>query len=63
MTAVRNGQIDATLQDLPAALYYRDRFPGLELAGPPVGHGYYVIYRPQGRRGASATRSTGPWRA
>ncbi|AGA29386.1 ABC transporter permease subunit [Singulisphaera acidiphila] len=44
MTAVRNGQIDATLQDLPAALYYRDRFPSLELAGPPVGHGYYVIF-------------------
>lgn len=44
MTAVRNGQIDATLQDLPAALFYRDRFPALELAGPPVGHGYYVIF-------------------
>ncbi|SIN83109.1 amino acid ABC transporter substrate-binding protein, PAAT family /amino acid ABC transporter membrane protein, PAAT family [Singulisphaera sp. GP187] len=44
MTAVRNGQIDATLQDLPAALYYRNRFPHLELAGPPVGHGYYVIF-------------------
>ena len=37
MTAVRNGQVDATLQDLPAALFYRDRFPTLELAGPPVG--------------------------
>ena len=33
MTAVHNGQIDATLQDLPAALFYRDRFPSLELAG------------------------------
>ena len=44
MTAVRNGQVDATLQDLPAALFYRDRFPSLALAGPPVGHGYYVIY-------------------
>jgi polar amino acid transport system substrate-binding protein len=44
MTAVQNGQYDATLQDLPAARFYRDRFPGLDLAGPPVSHGYYVIY-------------------
>jgi len=44
MTAVRNGQIDATLQDLPAAQFYLSRFPDLRLAGPPVGHGYYVIY-------------------
>ena len=44
MTAVTNGQIDATLQDLPAALFYRDRFPTLALAGDPVGQGYYVLY-------------------
>ena len=44
MTAVQNGQYDATLQDLPAARFYRERFPGLELAGPPESHGYYVIY-------------------
>jgi polar amino acid transport system substrate-binding protein len=44
MTAVQNGQYDATLQDLPAARFYRDRFPGLELVGPPESHGYYVIY-------------------
>jgi polar amino acid transport system substrate-binding protein len=44
MTAVKNGQIDATLQDLPAARFYRERFTTLELAGPPVGHGYYVIF-------------------
>jgi len=46
MTAVQNGQYDATLQDLPAASFYlsRGRFPGLELAGPPESHGYYVIY-------------------
>lgn len=44
MTAVQNGQYDATLQDLPAAIFYRDRFPGLELAGAPVSRGYYVIY-------------------
>ena len=44
MTAVQNGQCDATLQDVPAARFYIDRYPGLELAGPAVGHGYYVIY-------------------
>ncbi|MFI5457117.1 MAG: ABC transporter substrate-binding protein/permease [Isosphaerales bacterium] len=44
MTAVGNGQYDATLQDLPAAYFYRDRFPNLELAGPAESHGYYVIY-------------------
>ncbi|MGA7498528.1 MAG: ABC transporter substrate-binding protein/permease [Isosphaeraceae bacterium] len=44
MTAVQNGQYDATLQDVPAARFYLDRFTGLELAGPPQSHGYYVIY-------------------
>ena len=44
MTAVQNGQYDATLQDLPAARFYHERFPGLELVGPPESHGYYVIY-------------------
>ena len=44
MLAVQNGQFDATLQDLPAALYYHRRFPGLALAGAPESRGYYVIY-------------------
>jgi len=44
MTAVQNGQYDATLQDVPAARFYLDRFTGLDLAGPPQSHGYYVIY-------------------
>jgi polar amino acid transport system permease protein/polar amino acid transport system substrate-binding protein len=44
MMAVKNGQLDATLQDLPAARFYRDHYPTLELVGPPIGHGYYVIY-------------------
>ena len=47
MMAVRNGQIDATLQDLPAARYYarRPEFrDDLALVGPPEGSGYYVIY-------------------
>jgi polar amino acid transport system permease protein/polar amino acid transport system substrate-binding protein len=47
MTAVRNGQIDATLQDLPAARHYvkRPEFgASLDLVGPPLGCGYYVMY-------------------
>jgi polar amino acid transport system substrate-binding protein len=44
MTAVQNGQCDATLQDVPVARFYLDRFPGIQLAGPPQWHGYYVIY-------------------
>ncbi len=50
MTAARNGQIDATLQDLPAATYYarRPEFADLALAGPPEGSGYYVLYARRG---------------
>jgi polar amino acid transport system substrate-binding protein len=44
MLAVQNGQYDVTLQDLPAARFYHDRFPGLEFVGPPESHGYYVLY-------------------
>jgi polar amino acid transport system substrate-binding protein len=44
MMVVQNGQYDATIQDVPAARFYIDRYPGLELAGPPESHGYYVIY-------------------
>jgi polar amino acid transport system substrate-binding protein len=50
MTAVQNGQYDATIQDLPAARFYADRFPGLELVGPPESHGYYVIFVRAGDR-------------
>lgn len=53
MTSVVNGQVDATLQDLPAALFYRERFPALNFAGPPVGRGFYVLYF---RRGDEALR-------
>ena len=48
MMAVRNGQLDATLQDLPAARFYLPQYPALELAGAPVGHGYYVVYLRKG---------------
>jgi polar amino acid transport system substrate-binding protein len=44
MMAVTNGQSDATLQDLPAARFYRPQYPALTLVEPPVGKGYYVMY-------------------
>lgn len=44
MLSVLNDQLDATLQDLPAARFYRRQYPGLELMGDPVGEGTYVIY-------------------
>lgn len=53
MTATVNGQVDATLQDLPAAVFYREHFPTLNFAGEPVGRGYYVIYV---RRGDESLR-------
>jgi polar amino acid transport system substrate-binding protein len=48
MIAVKNGQLDATLQDLPAARFYAKQYPTLALLGEPLGHGYYVIYVRQG---------------
>jgi polar amino acid transport system substrate-binding protein len=44
MLSVVNGQLDATLQDLPAARFYIDQYPSLACVGPPEGHGYYVIF-------------------
>jgi polar amino acid transport system substrate-binding protein len=44
MLSVANGQLDGTLQDLPAARFYIGQYPSLELVGPPEGHGYYVIF-------------------
>jgi polar amino acid transport system substrate-binding protein len=41
---VVNGKLDATVQDLPPLVFYRDRYPALHPVGPPVGRGYYVIY-------------------
>jgi polar amino acid transport system substrate-binding protein len=45
---VVNDKLDATVQDLPPLLFYRDRYPTLHFVGPPVGKGYYVIYLRQG---------------
>ena len=53
MMATKNGQVDATLQDLPAARFYRDHYPSLDMAGPPVGRGSYVMYL---RKGDGALR-------
>jgi polar amino acid transport system substrate-binding protein len=44
MTAVVNGQLDGTVQDLPAVVFYRDRFPALDASVVPDSRGYYVIY-------------------
>jgi len=35
--------IDATLQDLPIAVFFADGFPGLARVGDPVGRGFYTI--------------------
>ncbi len=59
MTAVQNGQYDATIQDLPAARFYIARFPGLEQVGPPESHGYYVIYVRAGDRALRDALDTG----
>jgi polar amino acid transport system substrate-binding protein len=50
MREVETGKLDATLQDTPAAGFYRARFPALRAVGPPVGHGYYVIYARKGEK-------------
>jgi polar amino acid transport system substrate-binding protein len=47
LRSVATGQLDATLQDVPVALYYVGRgkdFPGLRPVGDPVAPGYYVIF-------------------
>jgi polar amino acid transport system substrate-binding protein len=48
MRDVQNGNIDATVQDLPPALFYQNRFSSLHFVGPPVGKGFYVIYLRKG---------------
>jgi polar amino acid transport system substrate-binding protein len=53
MLAVTHGQADATLQDLPAARFYAGQFPALDLVGPAVGRGHYVMYL---RKGDAALR-------
>ena len=42
MTAVENGQIDASLQDDCVAIYYADRFRKLQFVDRPQQGGYYI---------------------
>jgi polar amino acid transport system substrate-binding protein len=41
---VVNRKLDATVQDLPPLVFYKDRYPTLRHVGAPVGRGYYVMY-------------------
>jgi polar amino acid transport system substrate-binding protein len=51
MREVETNKLDATIQDTPAAVFYRSRFPALRSVGPPVGRGYYVVYARKGNLG------------
>jgi polar amino acid transport system substrate-binding protein len=42
--------LDANLQDLCVATFYRDEFPALKRVGDPVGRGYYVVLTRQDDR-------------
>ena len=44
MREVETGKLDATLADLPAVVFYRDRFKGLVADRPAGRQGYYVIF-------------------
>jgi polar amino acid transport system substrate-binding protein len=48
MRDVETGKLDATVADLPVVIFSGDRFAGLKQAGPPAGHGNYVIYLRKG---------------
>ncbi len=48
MRLVEQGQLDATLQDLPIAAHYGKEFPGLKRLGEPVGPGFYVAFLRKG---------------
>jgi polar amino acid transport system substrate-binding protein len=44
MLSVRNGQLDATLQDFPAVRFYTGQHAGVGPVGGLLGRGYYVMY-------------------
>ena len=44
MGLVEQGQLDATVQDVPIAIHYGREFPGLHAVGQPEAPGYYVAY-------------------
>ncbi len=41
---VQNRNVDATVQDNPPVVFYRERFPDVHAVDGPAGRGYYVIY-------------------
>jgi polar amino acid transport system substrate-binding protein len=44
MGLVQESRLDATVQDVPVAVYYGRDFPGLHNVGEPVAPGYYVAF-------------------
>jgi polar amino acid transport system substrate-binding protein len=48
MEKLQDGELDASVQDLPPTVFYRDRYPDLHPVGSPVGRGYYVMYLRKG---------------
>jgi polar amino acid transport system substrate-binding protein len=44
MGLVEQGQLDATVQDVPIAIHYGREFPGLHGIGEPEAPGYYVAF-------------------
>lgn len=44
MGLVEQGQLDATVQDVPIAIHYGREFPGLRGVGQPEAPGYYVAF-------------------
>jgi polar amino acid transport system substrate-binding protein len=51
MGLVEQGQLDATVQDVPIAIHYGPEFPALHAVGAPRAPGYYVAYVRQGEEG------------
>src|SRR5262249_25016388 len=48
MSAVVAKDTDATVQDVPIAQFYRNRYPAMRFVDSPVAPGYYVIYMRKG---------------
>ncbi len=44
MKLVEQGRLDATVQDVPVAVFYGHDFPGLHNVGEPAAPGYYVAF-------------------
>jgi polar amino acid transport system substrate-binding protein len=63
MRLVEQGQLDATLQDVPIAIHYGREYPELRAVGAPVAAGYYVAYVRKGeeplRQGLNAAIAAG----